>query len=520
MGKYYGIDLGTTYSCIAVVDSDTKTPEPMVIMNNKTSRFVVPSVVRITDKMDENGENVVQVGDQAKNNFGADPENTVAFIKRSMSDPNYKRTIRGKDYTPEQISSLILKHLVNMANEQRRQGDNIAEPIFDVVITKPAYFGELETRRTMEAGKLAGLNVMRLINEPTAAALSYGKGQPDDKTILVYDLGGGTFDVTVMRIENKEANVLSTDGDSQLGGYNWDMALVKYVLGEVGGTFEGLSLKEQNNMLKTAEEVKMQLSDLDEYLFSFTYKGMQEVNVTREDFDECTKELLDKTRSLVIDALKKANLQEDSIDEVLLIGGSTHMPQVRRFVDELFPNSEVKDSLDAERAVALGAAVLAWQENQDSATSGVTKDPGLTMKTDVNPYSYGVQALNVNGQKKIFNLIKAQENLEIERTDNAFYTSEDGMTKIMVHFYKAKSQEYEMDLSLGTEIYAKGNEGGLHPERQEVSWGVPMPKGSPVVYRVKRDKSGMVRVFVECCGAKGEFNLGMPASESTDISRR
>ena len=519
MGKYYGIDLGTTYSCIAVVDGDAETPNPEVIMNQKTQKFVVPSVVRITDKLDENGENVVQVGDQAKNNFGADPENTVAFIKRSMSDPNYKRTIRGKDYTPEQISSLILKHLVNMANEQRRQVEENAEPIYDVVITKPAYFAELETRRTMEAGKLAGLNVIRLVNEPTAAALSYGQRQSSDKTLLVYDLGGGTFDVTVMRFQNKVANVLSTDGDKQLGGYNWDMALVKHVLGKVGGTFEELSLSDQNRILKTAEEVKKQLSDLEEYLFAFNYKGMQEVNVTQEDFDKCTEKLLGDTEKMVRSALKKANLQEDSIDEVLLIGGSTHMPQVRRCVEKLFPNSEVKDDVNPERAVALGAAVLAWQESNETG-GGISKDSGVKMEGDKNPYSYGVQAYNTSGKLKIFNLIKAQENLEIERTDDAFYTSEDGMTHIRLHFYQAKSTEYEMELSKGDEIYAEGNEGGLHPEKQDVSWGVPVPKGSPVVYRVKRDKNGMVRVFVECCGAKGEFKLGMPASKSTDVSRK
>lgn len=517
MGKYYGIDLGTTYSCIAVVDGDAETPNPEVIMNQKTQKFVVPSVVRITDKLDENGENVVQVGDQAKNNFGADPENTVAFIKRSMSDPNYKRAIRGKDYTPEQISALILKHLVNTANEQRRQVEENAEPIYDVVITKPAYFAELETRRTMEAGKLAGLNVMRLINEPTAAALSYGQRQPDDKTLLVYDLGGGTFDVTIMRFQDKVANVLSTDGDKQLGGYNWDMALVNYVLSKVDGKFEELSLSDQNRILKTAEEVKKQLSDLEEYLFAFNYKGMQEVNVTQEDFDECTKVLLGKTSRMVKEALKKANLQEDSIDEVLLIGGSTHMPQVRKLIDELFPNSEVKDEVNPERAVALGAAVLAWQESQGGRT---TKNPGPTIDKDKNPYSYGVQAYNTSGKLKIFNLIKAQENLEIERTDEAFYTSEEGQTHIRLHFYQAKSTDYEMELSLGDEIYAEGNEGGLHPEKQDVSWGVPAPKGSPVVYRVKRDKNGIVKVFVECCGAKGEFKLGMPASKSSDVSRR
>ncbi|MBO4738695.1 MAG: Hsp70 family protein [Bacteroidales bacterium] len=513
MAKYYGIDLGTTYSCIAIIDDSTDKPTPQVVTDTKTQQMVTPSVVHI------NKEGQVIVGQPAKSYLGSDAENTVAFIKREMSNPNYKREIRGKEYTPEEISSMILKHLVDKANTQRMAADKDAQPIYDVFITHPAYFAELETRRTRKAGELAGLNVIGMVNEPTAAALSYGQGQSDDKTLLIYDLGGGTFDVTIMEFKNHVANVLSTDGDPKLGGYDWDRALVDFVLEKFNGNFEDLSLSDKNKLLKIAEDVKKQLSAVDEYTMEFTYKGMQEVLVTREDFDNATSKLLYKTQGLTHRALEKAKLKTENIDEVILIGGSTHMPQIQQFVKGMFPNIKV-EQVEPELAVAKGAAICAYHEKR----CGIKKDDGVWPGVDRNPYAYGICAYDSNDELRIYNLIKSNDEMEKEVTteEGEFVTYKDGQTCVRTNVYQSRSQQDSMLVSdgIGTELFAKGNENNAHPEKQEVSWGTPAPKGTSILYRITRNKSGDVKVYVECNGAKGEFEIGMPdTSNSTSISR-
>ena len=212
--EFYGIDLGTTYSCIATIDSD----DLVTVIPNKKGALTTPSAVYFDD------DNKMQVGKAAKAHLADKPENTVVFIKREMSNPDYKVTINGKSYDPVQISSFILRHLVDFANEKRKNEEG-KDPINDVVITVPAYFGKMERDRTEAAGKMAGLNVLQLINEPSAAALSYGRKQQSDKNLLVYDLGGGTFDVSILEFKTGIADVLSTRGDHHLGGVDWDKAL-------------------------------------------------------------------------------------------------------------------------------------------------------------------------------------------------------------------------------------------------------------------------------------------------------
>lgn len=513
MAQFYGIDLGTTYSCISFIDSEEENPTPHVIQNEKTQMAVIPSVVYI-----DNDGNIV-VGERAKARLGVEPENSVAFIKREMSVPDFKRTLRGKEYTPEEISSMILKFLVDMANEQRCKSDKNAKPIYDVVITKPAYFAELESRRTKKAGELAGLNVIGLLAEPTSAALSYGQGQPDDKTLLVYDLGGGTFDVTILRFRDKVADVLSTDGNHKLGGEDWDRALVDFALNEVHGTFNELSLNDQNKLMKEAEKAKIELSDAEDYLISFTYKGSQDVMITRNQFDDITWELLDQTKSLTKSALKKADFTADNIDEVLLVGGSTHMPQVMSMVKEMFPNSKV-EQVDPALAVAKGAAYYALQESVEVGTNGESGGQVIRLGNDRNPHSYGIKAYNPNNEIRIYYLIRSNDLLEIEREFDDFVTHDEGQTSVELHFYQGQSQQYEVELNKGTEIFAEGNENGKNPQKQVVSWGKPVPKGSPIQYKVSRDKNGIVKVFVECYGAHGEFKLGLPTSKSTDTMKR
>ena len=222
MAEFYGIDLGTTYSCIARIDSDS-IPQIVSIRGNQYT----PSAIAFDDN------NKMIVGQAAKNNITNNRENTVILIKREMSNKDYTRTINGKTYTPVDISSFILKDLVDEANKQLAAEEDGFQPIYDVVITVPAYFGTLEKERTLAAGKKAGLNVLQLINEPTAAALAYGRKQRADKTLLVYDLGGGTFDVSILRFENWIINTLSTDGDHHLGGADWDRAIVDFALKKI-----------------------------------------------------------------------------------------------------------------------------------------------------------------------------------------------------------------------------------------------------------------------------------------------
>ena len=214
MAEFYGIDLGTTYSCIATIDSD----DLVTVIPNATGQLTTPSVVAFDD------DGKMLVGRAAKNLLGSKPENVVALIKREMSNKSFTRTIQGKTYDPVDISSFILAELVRFANQKRRDEED-KDPIYDVVITVPAYFGNLERQRTEAAGKKAGLNVLQIINEPTAAALSYGRKNQSNKTVLVYDLGGGTFDVSILKIHNGIMDTIATTGDHHLGGADWDKAI-------------------------------------------------------------------------------------------------------------------------------------------------------------------------------------------------------------------------------------------------------------------------------------------------------
>ena len=242
MTEFYGIDLGTTYSCIATIDSDDMVT---VIPNTLTGALTTPSVVAFDD------EGKLLVGKAAKNNLGNKPENTIALIKREMSNKDYSRTIFGKTYDPVEISSYILKYLVDFANQKRKDEDG-KDPIYDVVITVPAYFGELERDRTKAAGRKAGLNVLQLISEPTAAALAYGRKQQANKKMLVYDLGGGTFDVSILEIKNGIMNTLATTGDHHLGGADWDRTIIDFALEKIGTIYDKLTAQEQGMMMLAA----------------------------------------------------------------------------------------------------------------------------------------------------------------------------------------------------------------------------------------------------------------------------
>ena len=348
MAKYvFGIDLGTTYSCIARVDG-TGRPE---IIKNREGENITPSVVQF------DGDTVI-VGDTAKEEAVLHPETTAMLVKTLMGKTDFAISYNGKDRSPEEVSSYILKKLVEDASEQ------LGVEVKDVVITCPAYFGTAEREATKKAGEIAKLNVLEIISEPTAAALYYGCAkEQNEKTILVYDLGGGTFDVTIMRITSDTIEVICSDGDHDLGGKNWDEVLIRYLadqfIEKVGEKVEFDDYAAQDLRLK-AEEMKKQLTSKNQASKPLDVSGKkQKILITREEFDKITSTLLENTIDKTKDAIEVARKKGyGNIDEILLVGGSTRMPQVKEALSKEFGDSEIK-ILEPDEAVAKGAAIHA-----------------------------------------------------------------------------------------------------------------------------------------------------------------
>ena len=349
--RVYGIDLGTTYSAIAYVDEHGK---PVIVPNQESER-ITPSVVLF------DGENVI-VGNTAKESAKVEPDRVVSRIKQSMGDPNFVFHHDGQSYSPEDISSFILRKVVGDA--EIALGDKISE----VVITCPAYFGTSEREATANAGRLAGLNVRAILNEPTAAAIAYGLEQGEDQIVLVYDLGGGTFDITMIEIKDRLIRVICTGGDHRLGGVLWDEAVVLYLAeqfktqtGEEGDPLDDSEVL--NDLFLQAERGKKTLTQREKAPFRVTHAGHQaRVELDRAKFEEITMHLLDRTieltREMLSDARDKGYAQ---FDKVILVGGATRMPQVRdRLVAELNIEPEI---YDPDEAVAKGAALYALKES-------------------------------------------------------------------------------------------------------------------------------------------------------------
>ncbi len=347
MNKVYGIDLGTTYSCIACVDEHGK---PVVIANNEGSS-TTPSVVYF-----ETSDNIV-VGKAAKDYAALYRDRVASTIKRVMGDPLYIFSCHGRDYRPQEISSFILKKLVNDAKQQT------GEEVKDVVITCPAYFGVNQKEATKQAGEIAGLNVLYVIPEPTAAAIAYGMEQEKDQIILVYDLGGGTFDITLIEIKGGNVRAISTGGDDKLGGKDWDDIVVNYLMtsfaSEKGASVEEMMNDEEfyQELLKRAEEIKVGLSTKMEHIESVNFRGERvKVTITREKFNEITNSLLERTILLTEEMIGRARKSgNEKIDRILLVGGSTYMPQVMERLKSFGIDMLQKDP---NQIVAKGAALF------------------------------------------------------------------------------------------------------------------------------------------------------------------
>lgn len=484
--EFYGIDLGTTYSCISVVDSD----DFVRVIPNKKGQMVTPSVVHFDDN------NNIIVGQLAKSHLVDKPESTVALIKREMSNKDFTVTINGKTYDPIDISSFILKYLVDFANEKRKNEEG-KDPIYDVVITVPAYFGNLENTRTKEAGQKAGLNVLQLIDEPTAAAMSYGQKQSSDKKVLVYDLGGGTFDVSILSFKGGIMNVDSTRGNHHLGGADWDIALAQLAMKKLGLSYDEMSDKEKKTILSVAEEAKKELTELNSATLQFNYKGIRAVEVTREEFDRETASLLNTTILLVEEALAAANLEVNEIDEIILVGGSSLMTMVGDMIRE---NFKIEPKLvDPHMAVSKGAALTALQKDDPERVSG-----GIAIGVRKGSCGYGLKVTNVELNRELcFSLIKRDDNL-ITKESFEFATQVDGQTQIQFVFYETRSNLEWKEIDANEEI--KGRE-------DYISWGKPVPAGTTVKVNVERDENGCVSINAECAGAKGEFHIVTEASK-------
>lgn len=478
MNEFYGIDLGTTNSCIATIDED----DQVMVVTNFEGQLTTPSVVAYDDN------NEPYVGTAAKANLGNAPERTVAFIKREMSNDNYSRQIGNIDINPINISSLILKKLVDDTN-QKRVDEEGKEPINRVVITVPAYFGNAERERTIEAGKRAGLEVISLINEPTAAALFFGKKNKQNRTVMVYDLGGGTFDVSIMRIGNGIMDTLATNGNHHLGGIDWDESIVNFVLLKEGFSenCKQLSSQEQGALLLAAEDAKKILSAKESTTIRFAYKGVHNVEITQKEFEELTEDLMKQTEQLIDAALEMA--ENPHIDDVLLVGGSSRMPMVKNFIEKKF-NISAK-VFEPDLAVAKGAALFASQEASDK---GYVKG-AIQLGNDKGSASYGMEIMDQSGQPIVANLIKMSDDLIIKKEFSDFSTYEDGQGGIRLAIYENRVNEDVCEMS----------KAGEPLEEHMLEWGYPVPKGTPMRLIIERDKTGVIKVFAGAVGHEINF---------------
>lgn len=398
MAKAIGIDLGTTYSAVSVLQEDGKP----IILPNSEGQNITPSVVLFPDNGGENDEPLV--GDMAKRSAATSPLDVVQFVKRQMGDPNWRfTTANGHTYTAEEISAIILKKLKNDAEIA------LGESVTDAVITVPAYFDDTRRTATKQAGKIAGLNVLRVLNEPTAAALSYGLNYNQSGTVLVYDLGGGTFDVTIMEINNGTFNVLATDGNRNLGGFDFDNRIAEYVLEQlkVQGLTADISMEDTiiADIREKSELAKKSLSIVTQATIILTIHGKQfKIKITREEFEERTKDLLKTTEELVEYTMQAAGKTWPQIDHLLLIGGSTRMPMVKSLMTRI-SGRQPELNVNPDEAVAMGAAVQAYisqHEASETSSDNILADSATTdlvldlVKdiSDVTSQALGVIMLN------------------------------------------------------------------------------------------------------------------------------
>ena len=449
MGKIIGIDLGTTNSCVAVMEGG----EPVVIQNSEGGR-TTPSIVGFTAK----GERIV--GQPAKNQMITNPENTVYSIKRFIGHRYSELTgeaklvpyhvtdhgedvridINGKPYSPQEISAFILQKMKKTAE------DYLGETVTEAVITVPAYFNDAQRQATKDAGKIAGLEVKRIINEPTAASLAYGfnKDQAKEKLIVVYDLGGGTFDISILELGDGVFEVKSTNGDTHLGGDDFDRKIINWLVDEFK-TDTGIDLSKDRMALQrlreAAEKAKIDLSAQSTTEINLPFitadatgpKHLQK-SLTRAKFEQMTEDLLERTKEPCRKALADAGIQASQIDEVLLVGGSTRMPKVMQTVKEIF-GKEGSKGVNPDEAVAVGAAI------QGGILGGDVKD---VLLLDVTPLSLGIETMGA-----VFTKLIPRNTTIPTRKSQIFSTAADGQTAVSIHVLQGEREMAAQNRTLG-----------------------------------------------------------------------
>ncbi|HEY5426840.1 MAG TPA: molecular chaperone DnaK [Candidatus Tumulicola sp.] len=481
MAKVVGIDLGTTNSVVAVMEG----PQPVVIPNAEGSR-TTPSVVAFT----KTGERLV--GQLAKRQAITNPDRTISSIKRHMGEGDYRVKIDGKDYTPQEISAMILQKLVNDASNY------LGERVTKAVITVPAYFNDAQRQATKDAGKIAGLDVLRIINEPTAAALAYGLEKKGNETILVWDLGGGTFDVSILEVGDGVFEVKSTNGDTRLGGDDYDTRVVDWLIDQFRRD-QGIDLSKDKQAMQrlteAAEKAKIELSAVVQTNINLPFitadqEGPKHLDytLTRAKFEELTSDLTDRCVGPFKSAIADAKLDVSKIDEIIMVGGATRMPVIQELVRKL-TGKEPNLTVNPDEVVAVGAAI------QAGVLSGEVHDVVLL---DVTPLSLGLETLG----GVLTKLIDRNTTIPTKKSQ-IFTTAEDGQTSVDIHVLQGERPMSQDNKTLGR-------------FRLE---GIPAaPRGIPqieVAFNI--DANGIVNVNAKDLGTGKEQAITISAS--TNLSK-